>query len=86
LNNGGVSVLDYDIYYDQGQAINSFMLLDEAVLTQHYQTTVSLIAGETYSFKVTARNTVGDSDLSQMVTILAAKIPDAPLSLQNVEG
>jgi hypothetical protein len=35
---------------------------------------------------VTARNTVGDSELSVPVTILAAKPPDAPLNLQNVPG
>lgn len=78
LNNGGVNVIDYDIYYDQGTAIATYILLEEAVLTQYYQTTNTLIAGETYSFKVTSRNTVGDSNLSDPVTILAAKSPDPP--------
>jgi hypothetical protein len=45
-----------------------------------------LIAGETYSFKVTARNTVGDSNMSEILTILAAKPPDIPLNLVNVPG
>jgi hypothetical protein len=47
---------------------------------------VALTAGATYSFKVTARNSVGDSAQSTAVTILAAKPPDAPLNFQNVEG
>jgi len=62
------------------------VLLEAAVVNQYYQTTVSLTAGETYSFKVTARNTVGDSDQSSIVTILAAKPPDVPVSLANVSG
>lgn len=62
LNNGGVEVIDYDIYYDQGSVVGTYVLLDEGVLTQYYQTTIALTAGETYTFKVTSRNTVGDSN------------------------
>lgn len=36
LNNGGVPVLDYDVYYDQGSQVGSFILLEEAVLTKYY--------------------------------------------------
>jgi hypothetical protein len=85
-SNGGTSVLDYDIYYDQGSLVATYVILEEAVVNKFYQTTVSLIAGETYSFKVTARNTVGDSAMSAIVSILAAKAPDAPVSLANVSG
>ena len=35
---------------------------------------------------MTARNTVGDSNMSEIITILAAKQPDAPLNLVNVPG
>ena len=35
------------------------MLLDDAVLDKFYVTAVTLTPGETYKFKVTARNTVG---------------------------
>jgi len=45
-----------------------------------------LTAGETYSFKVTARNTVGDSVMSDPISVLAAKLPDAPVSFANVAG
>lgn len=45
-----------------------------------------LTPGETYTFKVTARNTVGDSLYSQELSILAAKLPDAPINLSNVPG
>lgn len=36
LNNGGVPVLDYDVYYDQGSQVSTFILLEEAVLTKYY--------------------------------------------------
>jgi hypothetical protein len=45
-----------------------------------------LTPGETYSFKVLARNSVGESNLSDPITILAAKEPDAPLNFNNIPG
>lgn len=45
-----------------------------------------MVAGETYTFKVTSRNTVGDSDLSEIIVILAAKPPDVPVNFENVPG
>ena len=60
------------------------MLLDGAVTDQFYLTTVTLTAGTTYKFKVTARNGVGSSLDSKVVEILAAKLPDAPINLANV--
>lgn len=42
-----------------------------------------MIPGKTYKFKITARNSVGISDLSAATSILAAKVPDSPLSLQD---
>ncbi len=44
---------------------------------------MTLTAGVTYSFKVTARNSVGTSLQSATLAVLAAKVPDAPLSLAN---
>lgn len=45
---------------------------------------MQLIAGETYSFKVTARNSVGSSVESDVISILAAKPPDAPIGFVQV--
>jgi hypothetical protein len=42
-----------------------------------------LTAGTYYKFYVKARNIIGQSTQSSEVTILAAKIPDAPISLAN---
>jgi len=55
--------------------------LAENIVTNYFQTDKTLSAGETYSFKVTARNTVGDSEYSSEIAILAAKPPDAPVNL-----
>jgi len=83
-SNGGTDVLNYNVYYDQGASTATFVLLESSVLTTHYTTTATLTAGETYTFKVTALNTVGESLQSDPLAILAAKLPDAPLNLQNV--
>jgi hypothetical protein len=81
-SDGGTAVIDYSVYYDQGT--NNYVLLDAAVSTQFYTTLVTLIPGVLYSFKVTARNTVGSGELSVALAVLAAKLPDAPLNLTNV--
>ena len=81
-SDGGTAVIDFAVYYDQGS--NNFVVLDSAVTTRHYLTTVSLTAGTTYKFKVTARNTVGSSVESAELSVLAAKLPDAPVNLVNV--
>lgn len=83
-HNGGVDVIDFDIYYNQGSAIDSFVLLESGVLTEYYETTVALISGEIYTFKVTSRNTVGSSLESEPISLMAAKLPDAPVSFTNL--
>lgn len=75
-SDGGTPVIDYKILYAlEGDA---FTELETGVLTQSYTTSVSLIAGENYQFKVQSRNTVGYSLDSEVITIRAARIPDIP--------
>lgn len=81
-SNGGTSVIDYTVYYDQGSS--NFVQLESGVTTQYYQTSVTLTPGTTYVFKVQARNSVGSSSDSTELSVLAAKLPDAPLSLADV--
>jgi hypothetical protein len=52
--------------------------LDDGILTKSYTTTVGLVKGRTYKFKVQARNSVGYSDLTDEIAILAAQIPAQP--------
>lgn len=58
-SNGGVAVLDFDIYYDEGTGSGAYVLLESNIDTPYYTTTVALTNDVNYSFKVTARNTVG---------------------------
>lgn len=83
---GGSPLIDYTVYWDQGDGTDNYVLLEENVPSEEYTTSVTLIAGTTYSFKVLATNLVGDSPLSSEVAILAAKEPDAPVNLANVPG
>lgn len=83
-SNGGMLVLDYDVYYDQGTG--NWVSLAENVLETYYTTTVPLTPDVIYSFKVTARNSVGDSLMSESISIRAARVPDAPINLVNVPG
>jgi hypothetical protein len=74
---GGAPVLDYRINYDQG--IDSFIVLASEITETSY-TATQLTQGETYKFKVEARNTFGYSLLSEEVEILCAMAPDSPLT------
>ena len=73
---GGSAIIDYRVWYDQGT--DNWIVADSAVTTRYYQTTDSLIAGQVYTFYVEARNVVGYSPASERVSILAARVPDAP--------
>jgi hypothetical protein len=81
LSDGGVAVTDYQVYYDQGTS--SFTLLADAVEDTFYQTSVALIAGTTYQFKVLAKNSIGYSLDSEVLSILASRVPDKPISLAD---
>ena len=73
---GGKAILDYRVSYDQGA--DDWIVLDSTITVKRYQTSVSLIAGETYKFTVEARNDVGYSSPSAPISIVAASPPQAP--------
>jgi hypothetical protein len=81
VSNGDTPVIDYAVYYDQGTG--DFVELDSAVTQTEYVLS-SITPGVTYSFMVTARNTVGSSLNSDALSILGAKVPDSPVNLANV--
>jgi hypothetical protein len=80
-SDGGATIIDYSVYYDQGS--DEFILLDGSVTDQFYLTIVSLTAGEFYKFKVTARNSVGTSSESEVLTVQAARVADKPINLAD---
>ena len=68
---GGSLLLDYRLWFDNASG-STFQILQETVTATTY-TAVSLTQGQTYQFKVEARNAYGFSQtFSNTVTILAA--------------
>jgi hypothetical protein len=74
-SNGGTSIIDYQVWYDDGLGTGTYIELVSA-LTEREYTTTGLYSGLTYSFKVRARNSVGYGVLSDSFEILAAQVPD----------
>ena len=72
--NGGSVILDYKIEWDQ--SIGFWSTLTEGYLDRAYQTTTTLRKGQTYTFRIYARNNVGFSDPSEELPILVAQVPD----------
>ena len=77
LSDGGKDILDYQVTYYQGIGID--VVLESTVPSTSY-TATNLTPGNTYIFKVQARNSVGLSAYSNEVSILAAQVPNQPLA------
>ena len=73
--NGGTEVLDYQLWSDQ--ATDVFMPVISNLAATSYLVT-GLSVGDSYKFKVKARNAFGYSEFSEVVEILAAQVPDKP--------
>ena len=73
-SNGGAEVIDFTILYDQ--STGTWVELASGVTETEYTTSVTLTQGQTYTFKVKARNSVGFGQYSAEVSILAAQVPD----------
>jgi len=74
--NGGATVEDYRVTYDQ--STGDYVVLVSA-LNQLSYTTLGLTSGNTYKFKIEARNSYGYSSYSEVVSILCAAEPEQPL-------
>jgi hypothetical protein len=75
--NGGATVLDYRISSDQ--SIGDWTILASGVMNTYY-TATGLTPGNTYEFKVEARNSYGYSAYSTMNSILCATLPSTPVA------
>ena len=73
----------YSVYTDYGLGSGSFFLLENFLQATSHTTSITLTAGTTYQFYVTATNAVGTGTPSSILSVLAAKIPDAPLGPYN---
>ncbi len=72
--NGGTAVIDYRVSFDQATGI--FVELGSVTVLAFTKT--GLTKGNTYTFRVEARNAYGYSAFSQTVSILAAEKPETP--------
>lgn len=78
VHDGGSPIIDYRVYYDQGDpAATDFVVLESNIVGLAYTATPTLM-GVTYRFKVAARNLMGYSIKSGSVSILAAQEPNKP--------
>lgn len=75
--NGGSTITDYKIYWDNGQA-NNFVLLAASTHPNFEHTVSSLTSGTYYNFKMSSVNVVGESLQSQITPILASSLPGIP--------
>jgi hypothetical protein len=79
---GGTPVIDYRLSWDQGT--NSYLVLDIGIITKSYTTIISLTPDSVYKFRVESRNAFGYSTTySSEISVRAAKVSDAPTSLEN---
>jgi hypothetical protein len=74
--NGGSPVLDYEISYNEATGSDFVVLVSGLGATSY--TATGLTSGETYLFKVKARNVFGLSVFSQTLSLKAAFKPAQP--------
>ena len=76
MSNGGSSVLDYSIEMDDNNDGVYSQVATGVTSTSHIET--SLTSGNTYAFRVRARNAINFSNYSAVFSIVAATVPSQP--------
>ena len=77
-SNGGSTVIDYTIMWDQGTG--TYVQAASGITTTSY-TKTGLTSGTTYNFKVQARNVIGVGSLTSAFSIVTATVPGIPTTL-----
>jgi titin len=76
---GGIPITDYKVVWDYASGGSDY---DEIASTttndRLYTQDSNIIGGMTYSFKVIATNSIGDSDPSEALSVIAAQTPATP--------
>jgi hypothetical protein len=75
VSNGGSTVIDYRLTYDNAGA--DWVILENNILLETYDVT-GLTAGSSYRFQVQARNSHGLSAYSEVLTLVAGFTPAQP--------
>ena len=85
IDNGGTPILDFMIYWDEGNTGQAFTLLQSTTTGMNtFFIQNGLTAGEYYQFKVKAVNYIGAGPFSSYISIIAASVPLPPHSLERV--
>jgi hypothetical protein len=81
---GGSGIIDYRVSFDQGTG--DFTVIGDTFTSTYFTTTAlqNIESGEEYQFYVEARNAIGYSGNSDIITVLAAIIPDAPFDVETI--
>jgi large repetitive protein len=82
-NDGGSAVLNYSIYRGTSSGAETFLTKIGNMLTF---TDAGLINGQIYFYKVSALNAIGESSLSNEVSVTPATLPSVPLNLTATAG
>lgn len=73
--NGDSSILSYILYYDQGSGSFVEVVGETSDYTSTSYIITGLTTGETYEFKVAAKNTHGTGEFSDAISIVAESVP-----------
>lgn len=76
------------MYWDEGTGSETFYaLVSTNAFTLSYVKSTGLAIGDTYKWKVSAHNSVGESLLSSpALSVIAARAPDPPTSLTLISA
>jgi titin len=84
---GGDPITDYRVYWEQAEGVWETVAPSTSGQTNFIKELGAdgSDAGKSYFFKVSAVNTIGESDLSEGYLVVAATIPDMPTLLTRNE-
>ena len=70
---GNSLITSYNLYWDNASGVTNIEVIDSLV-TAH--TLTGLVGGQTYLFKVRAKNIYNYGDFSSEISVLASDVPD----------
>jgi len=79
LSDGSTPITDFNVWWDNGAENGVYVELTAStgnLLT--YTVSTGLVTGNSYSFKVRAKNFVGQSAYSEVLVVVAALLPGQP--------